>query len=476
MSPLLTAVIAVVVLGLLMSLFGNKRTAKNPPVVGSIPFLGSGLQFSKDALGTIRQAVSKHRDIFTLKVFWFNMTYLIGPEAHEIFFKAGDEELSPKEAYQFVVPVFGPGIVYDAPINIMTEQIGFVKSGLRLDAFKKNVPIMQKEATSFFGEWGNSGEKELLTEMNRLTILTASRCLLGEEIRSNPKVAEEFAALYHDLEGGLNPLAFFFPYLPIPAHRKRDEARVKIKELFSRVIKMRRDTMSKGEVPDDMLQILMESQYKSGKVLTDDEITGILIGLLFAGQHTSGITATWTGFFFQQNPEVLKEVIEEQQRVIKEFGPDITFDVLHQKNTPRLESCVRETLRMFPPLIILMRKAKKDLTYKNFTIPAGDLVCVSPGVSMRLPEFFEDPDTWKPSRWDKDFDKPHSFIAFGGGKHGCPGERFGILQIKTVWSYLLRNYDMELVGKFPVPDYTNLVVGPVQPTYVRYKKKAVPLC
>jgi sterol 14-demethylase len=61
----------------------------------------------------------------------------------------------------------------------MTEQIGFVKSGLRLDAFKKNVPIMQKEATSFFGEWGNSGEKELLTEMNRLTILTASRCLLG---------------------------------------------------------------------------------------------------------------------------------------------------------------------------------------------------------------------------------------------------------------------------------------------------------
>jgi len=124
----------------------------------------------------------------------------------------------------------------------------------------------------------------------------------------------------------------------------------------------------------------------------------------FAGQHTSGITATWTGFFLHHNPEILKECIEEQREAIKTYGPDISFDVVHQKGTPRLESCVRETLRMFPPLIMLMRKAKKDIVYKNYTIPEGDLVCISPAVAMRLPEVFPEPNVWNPKRWDKEFE------------------------------------------------------------------------
>lgn len=144
----------------------------------------------------------------------------------------------------------------------------------------------------------------MLEHMNRLTMLTASRCLLGPEIRGDPKVSAEFAALYHDLEGGLNPISFFFPYLPIPSHIKRDKARVEVSKLFSRVIKGRRQ-LPADQKPDDMLQILMDSQYKNGEVLTDDQIAGMLIGVLFAGQHTSGITATWTAFFLAQKPELL---------------------------------------------------------------------------------------------------------------------------------------------------------------------------
>lgn len=67
----------------------------------------------------------------------FNMTFLIGPEAHQVFFKATDEELSPREAYQMVVPVFGPGVVYDCPTSVMYEQLKFVKSGLVLGQLRK---------------------------------------------------------------------------------------------------------------------------------------------------------------------------------------------------------------------------------------------------------------------------------------------------------------------------------------------------
>jgi len=306
--------------------------------------------------------------------------------------------------------------------------------------------------------------------MNRLTILTASRCLLGPEIRENPKVAGEFAALYHDLEGGLNPIAFFYPYFPLPAHFKRDRARVEIQKLFASIIKERRSRTE--EKFEDMLQNLLDSNYKTGEVLADDAVVGILLGLLFAGQHTSGITSTWTGFFLCTHPQYFKELLQEQEQIKKEFGDEISFDSL--KKSVMLENCVRETLRLLPPLIILMRKVLLPLKYKNFNIPAGDLLCVSPGVANRLGTVFTNPEEYDPHRFDRGEHtaQPYSFLSFGGGRHGCPGENFGILQIKTIWTVLLREFEFEIPGgKMPTPDYTNLVVGPHIPATITYRRK-----
>jgi sterol 14-demethylase len=341
---------------------------------------------------------------------------------------------------------------------------------------KQYVPVIEKEARDFFNNsWpGKEGEVDLVYDLNKLTIITASRCLLGKELRSNPSVANEFVDLFHDLEGGLNPIAFFFPNIPIPQHIKRDKAREKVTQIFMKLIKQRRQ-VPEGEKPVDMLQTLMESQYKGGIPLDDQSICGLLIGLLFAGQHTSGITSSWTGFFLLKEKKYLQEVLQEQREIIKEHGKEITFETL--KKSVKLENCVREALRMYPPLIILMRKVMKDITYKDYTIPAGDFLCVSPGFAMRLPEIYTNPNTYDPSRFDRGEDKslPYAYIPFGGGRHGCPGENFGIMQIKTIWTVLLREFEFEFGAQgFPAPDYTNLVVGPHQPALLKYKRRAVP--
>lgn len=119
--------------------------------------------------------------------------------------------------------------------------------------------------------------------------------------------AGSFADLYHDLEGGILPISFFFPYLPLlPAYRKRDAARAAIVKVFSAIIAQRR---AAGTDNDDILQVLMNAEYKDGTSLSDDQISGLLIGLLFAGQHTSSITATWTILFLLHNPDALKKGI-----------------------------------------------------------------------------------------------------------------------------------------------------------------------
>ena len=64
---------------------------------------------------------------------------------------------------------------------------------------------------------------------------------------------------------------------------------------------------------------------------------------------------------------------------------------------------------------------------------------------------------------------PFSFIGFGGGRHGCMGQNFAYLQIKTIWSVLLRNFEFELLDPFPEPNFESMVIGP-KPCRVRYTR------
>jgi sterol 14alpha-demethylase len=454
-----------------------------PPFVrGSwVPFFGCIKDFALAPMDTVRRGAEELGDCFTLKIVGKHMTFLAGPEAHKAFFDAKDDVVSAKEAYRFVVPVFGRGVVYDSPTRIMYEQLKFVRDGFSISALRAAVPKITMQTEKYIQDWGESGTVEILDELNKVTILTASRCLLGAEINEDPTVALEFARLYHDLEQGLQPISFFFPYLPIPAHRRRDIARVEVSTLFKKVLAKRRA----GNKASDMMQNLMDARYKPAKAgeeefpleLTDDQIAGLLVGLLFAGQHTSGITSTWTLLFLCDNQDFMDKVLKEQQDLLLEFGGTIDSEVI--RKSPYLEQCVRETLRMYPPLIHLMRKVMKPMKYKNFTIPVGDLVCISPGAAMRLESCYEDADTWNPDRMVKEdqqrFVKENRYIPFGGGYHGCPGEFFGIQQIKTILTVLLRKYEFALPGPVPGANYEAMVVGPKGPYNVRYKKREVPI-
>lgn len=473
MVEVLHVAVALVVVLIAIAFLKKKPVGHLPPVVGSIPFFGYFFSYAKNPVAAVRKAYDKHGEIFTLKLIGFNMTFMIGPEAQAAFFRYSDEEVSPKEAYKFVVPVFGPGIVYDSPTEVMYEQLRFVRSSLALSRLRSSVTIMAEESVNYFKTyWGESGEKDFLNELNALTVLTASRCLMGNDIRAvlgkNPS---KLADLYHELEQGLNPISFFFPHLPLPSHKQRDHAREEIAKIFRGIVKARK--APGAEKQDDILSILMDCEYKDGTILEDEHLVGMMIAILFAGQHTSSITGTWTGLNILREKQYLKEIMDELTTVKKTHGDAISFDSLKQQT--RLESCVRESLRMFPPLIQLVRKVMQPITYKDYTIPAGHLISVSPPVGMRLPNVYTNPDQYDPHRFDRNEDKvtPFHFIAFGGGKHGCPGENFGILQVKTIWTVLLETYDLEWVDpKMPPLDFQSLVIGPKAPTFIRYKKKA----
>jgi sterol 14-demethylase len=410
----------------------------------------------------------------TVPVFHKRITFLIGPKVSEHFFKARDTEMSQKEVYEFNVPTFGKGVVFDVDHITRAEQFRFFANSLKSDRLRQYVGMMVKEAEDYFAKWGDEGEVDLLDALSELIVLTASRCLLGREIRET--LFSEVTNLVHDLDKGMVPLSVFFPYAPIEAHRKRDKARKELAAIFDKVIQGRRES---GAMEPDVLQTFIDARYKDGSRLSNDQVLGMLIAVLFAGQHTSSITSTWTGLLSIANKErIFPKLEKEQKDVMAKHGDKIDFDILAQMD--ELHFCIKEALRMHPPLIMLLRQCNVPFEVettkgKKFVVPKGHIVATSPAFAHRMDEVYSEPNVYKPERFKGESPEDKrayaSFIGFGSGRHGCMGETFAYMQIKTIWSHLLRNFDFELVGKLPEPDYEGMVVGPKHPCTVRYKRR-----
>ncbi len=457
---------------LVSKVFPKKRPAPEglrlpPKLKGGLPVVGHTADFVRDTIGLLTRVQRELGEIGAFDVLGKKMVAVFGPSAHEAVFRAPDEQLNPSEAYKIMTPVFGKGMVYDAPPAKMNEQLKMLLPALKDKRMRTYGEIVVREVEDMIKGWGDEGEIELVDFCRVLTNYTSSHCLLGHEFRTG--MTEEFARVYHSLEKGVTPVAYLNAHLPLPSFRERDRARVRLEEMVSKLIAERRKSGREGE---DFLQTMMDARYKSGAPLTDYEITGMLIAAMFAGHHTSSVTTAWAIIELVRNPELLARVREELEDTFA-GGEEVGFASL--RNVPLTEATVLEALRLHPPLFMLVRVVMEDFVYKDYFIEKGTWVITSPTVSHLLPEFFPDPrrfelDRYLPPR-EEDKKVDFAYIPFGGGRHKCMGNAFAILQVKAILSILLRRYDFELENKNVGSNFHGLVVGPEEPVRVKYKRR-----
>jgi sterol 14-demethylase len=399
-----------------------------------------------------------------------NVVLLSGAHANEFFFRSSDEELDQAEAYPFMTPIFGEGVNFDASPERRKEMLH--SQAVRGDHMKRHASTIAGEVKRMIANWGDEGEIDLLDFFAELTIYTSSACLVGNKFRD--RLDGRFARLYHDLERGTDPLCYVDSYLPIESFRRRDEARKGLVALVEEIMRGRVADPPTDKSRRDMLDVLVSVTDESGAPrFSADQITGIFISMMFAGHHTSSGTASWTLVELGRHPDIYRQVFAELQELYSD-GQPVSFHALRQ--IPRLENVIKETLRLHPPLIILMRVAKLGLKIQGYRILDGDLVATSPAISNRIPEDFSDPDAFAPERYEQprqeDLLNRWTWIPFGAGRHRCVGAAFATMQLKAIFSVLLREYEFELAQ--PPDSYHNdhskMVVQLAQPARVRYRR------
>nr|UPL51491.1 CYP51H73 [Avena strigosa] len=455
-------------------------TSRNPlpPVVNCFALLRIlPSLFGKDLPTKINFLYKKYGSVFTISLFGRHVTILIGPEVSAHFFQGLDSDISHGNFLEFTVPMFGQEVAYGVDTATRNEQSRFYLEALRQSKLRGHFHPMLQEVEEYFGKWGEEGIVDLKHEFEEILMLISSRCLLGKEVREN--MFEDFYALFRDIENGVNLASVLFPYIPIPANRRRDKARMKLIEIFSQIMRSRE---SSSRVEEDVLQKLMDSKYKDGRSTTKTEVTGLIIGLIFAGKHTTSQAITWTGADLLSHEKFLAAASEEQKEIMMKYKGKIEYDALLEMST--LHRCIKEALRMHPPGPMLIRKAHKNFTVRTkegqeYDIPKGHSIASPIVQNNRMPYIYKDPhlydpDRFGPARREDVVGGKFSYTSFGAGRHSCVGEAYSYVQIKVIWSHLLNNFDLKLLSSYPKTNWNKLIPEPQGSMMVSYKRRRLP--
>lgn len=486
---------------LVWQLLYSLRKDRVPLVFHWIPWFGSAIPYGMQPYEFFETCREKYGDVFAFVLLGKVMTVYLGPKGHEFVLNSKLAEVSAEEAYKHLTtPVFGKGVIYDCPNSKLMEQKKFAKSALTIDSFRNNVPKIREEVLDYFKtsdsykmKENKGGVADVMKTQPEITIFTASRALLGDDMRK--KFDASFAQLYADLDKGFTPVNFVFPNLPLPSYKRRDLAQQKISHTYMSLIKKRRDT-GDIDVGRDLIDSLMvNSTYKDGVSMTDQEIANLLIGVLMGGQHTSASTSAWFLLHLGARPDLQEELYSEITSLMEDQGKkfaDLTYDDLQKM--PLVNNTIKETLRLHMPLHSIFRKVMKPLVVPNtkYVVPKGHHVLVSPGYAMTNEKWFPNASTFDPHRWENETNTKNTstsetvdygfgaiskgvtspYLPFGGGRHRCIGEQFAYVQLGTILTTYIYNLKWKLEnGKVPDVDYASMVTLPMEPAEIIWEKR-----
>jgi len=434
------------------------------PVSGARPGTGHSEEFLANPALFMLRAWRECGELAEFDLGGRRNVLMVGPAAHEAVFRAPDDQLSAAEPYQYMVPVFGEGIQYGAPLAIERQQVKFLTHALRPDKMRGYASAIAQEALAWIAGWGDEGERDFYDEFKELVLRTSTHCLMGSEFRA--ELTEEFGALFHDLEQAISPQAVLDAHTPDAAFAKRDRARARLQELLMETVRARR--REGGDHPD-MLDVFMNARYLDGSALADELIPGMVVWIMFAGFHTSSNTATWAAVELARHPAHQAPVGREIDAI---YGGSGELDFAALREIPLLERFVVEVLRLHPPLVTLQRRVKSDFHVQGHVIPAGDTIAISPYVTHRNPEYFSDPERFDPARTYPDH--VFAYIPFGGGRRKCVGNAFALLQVKSIFCALLARYEFALVD---APEsyrdvMPSLILQVSEPCRLRYRRRS----
>ncbi|CAD7090147.1 unnamed protein product [Hermetia illucens] len=235
-------------------------------------------------------------------------------------------------------------------------------------------------------------------------------------------------------------------FISTPKFKKMIEALDMVTDISCEIIEEARERFSnKRESSKNHDESVLE------KLLQIDPILAKLmaIDMLFGGIDTTSSAVTSLLYLLAKNPE--KQEILRQEIMTKLPTKDSLLTAENMKHFPYLRACLKESLRILPTVGGNIRTVPQNIILQGYQIPKGTAVSMGTSILLREDEHFPNAKKYEPERWLKKDGvpapaksaHPYIFLPFGFGPRMCVGKRFAEMEIETLVTRIIRNFQVE---------------------------------
>lgn len=361
---------------------------------------------------------------------------MIGPEANRFVMHTHRQQFSHAIGWSpMITDTFGQGLLnMDDPEHAVHRRMW--NPAFAASYMGAYLPIMQQVIETRTATWPERGEIDLAAEAREITFDIAAAALSGF---ATGEQVDNLRNIFYNLMHGFDVSGKSFEEIMEFFMATRE----KLVSVLVTMIRERRDAPP-DERPRDVLSQIVHARDEEGNTLSDEQVLGHLNILLVAGHETTTTLSTWALYLLSTMPEHRERLLNELNASM-EGNAEPSIEAI--RTLKHMDNFIRETGRMYPPVINVPRGVTEDVEFEGYTIPRGSIVRLGLAATHYLPSVWTDPGTFDPDRLapprEEDKRTPYSLVTFGGGPRVCIGQHFAMIETKALIAHVLRNYRME---------------------------------
>ncbi|HWI71745.1 MAG TPA: cytochrome P450, partial [Baekduia sp.] len=379
----------------------------------------------------------RHRfgDAFTLRISHSGTWVVLSdPEDVKRVFTADPATMGASQASAVIAPLLGRRSVMllDEPDHLTRRRIILPPfHGRRMAGYAGMTAAVARREVD---RWPVGESFELWPRMQSITLDVILNVVFGEDAETNPRlrrvrVALERMTVWLNDPRRLAVLAVLGPRW-IAGHRGFARTREEVADAVLDEVRLRRGADAHGSEGSDMISLLLEGRYEDGSPLTDRDLADELITLLSDGPTSTSLA--WAFERLLRHPDKLELLRDE---------------VLAGEDDIYMEAVIRETLRLCPPVPVVVRKLLAPLELNSgHLIPAGTTVAPCVSLMHHREDIYPEPEAFRPERFLGVQPGTYTWIPFGGGVRRCLAASFAIQEMKQVLGTVLAQVDLHAVG------------------------------
>ena len=420
-------------------------------------WLGGCLQrMRRDPLGLYTQARRDYGDYIRLRVVpGFNCYVLTHPDAVEhVLLKNHKNYRKPNIFYNSVGLLVGDGLSTSEGERWLTQR-RLAQPAFHSQYLALLCPLMVEGAEMFIRQQeSRAGQPiDIVDAMMKVGMRIASTTLFSADISGDADaIGKAYRAAFAHISNRLNSLQLVPKWLPTKSNRVFFRAKRVLDGAVMDLIAARRKNPNK---PHDLLTMLLSAHdEKTGEGMLPRQLMDEVLTLLTAGHENVGAALSWTWYLLGQHPDVQENVYDEIHGRLRGRNP--TMEDL--PDLPLVKAVFEEALRLYPPGWGELRETISPDDVNGFAIPGKAIIILCQWVTHRHPEFWDEPERFKPERFlPSAAANRHRFayFPFGGGPRICIGMQFALIEGPLVLATILQRFRAELISDRPaIPDAT----------------------